>query len=53
MKETCNINPLLTKALKGKYLLAKTRKGNAGINEMMASQHPISTEKMKCMNVIG
>jgi hypothetical protein len=33
--------------------LAKTRKGNVGIKEMMASQHPISMEKMKCTNVVG
>ncbi len=52
MKETGNISPLLTKALKGNYLLAKARKGNACIKEMMALQHPISAEKIKCTNVV-
>jgi len=54
MKKISNINLLSTKAPKGNYLLAKTRNKNASIEEMMASQHLVSTKKkLKCTNVIG
>jgi hypothetical protein len=52
MKETSNINLLSAKAPKGNYLLAKTRNKIASIEIMMASQHLVLAEKLKCTNVI-
>jgi hypothetical protein len=52
MKETSNMSLLSTKATKGNYLLPKIRNKISSIEEMMASQHLVSAEKIKCTNVI-
>jgi hypothetical protein len=53
MKETRNMSLLSTKATKDNYLLAKIRNKKNSIEEMMASQHLVSAEIIKCTNVIG